>query len=112
MIYCKALFASIPRRYNTLRSLSWVGTICPQTCGREHDSEWTAKAQHEAYTTIVGLSCLRNYHSLGSSNSVLMGNQVGQRFQIGCYTVSANVCRYSSVWYGMGVTYQKKSTGA
>ena len=48
--------------------------------GREHDPEWVdwiANAQHEAYTTIVGLSCLKDYHNLSRSNLVLMGNQVG-----------------------------------
>jgi hypothetical protein len=103
MIYCKALFASIPRRYSTLRSLSWVGTIAVKHVVGKHDPEWTAKAQHEAYTTIVGLGCLKNNHNLGSFHSVLMGNQVGQRFQID------SIRKRAQIAYDMGVS--EKRTG-
>ena len=57
-------------------------SMCRQTCGRVEENttrsgDWIANAQHEVYTTIVGLSCLKDYHNLSRSNLVLMGNQVG-----------------------------------
>ena len=65
---------SLPFHGVALWSLSWGGAIRRQTCGGEHDPEWTAKAQHEAHTTIMGLSCHKNYHNLGGAQAVLMGN--------------------------------------
>ena len=50
------------------------GAIRRQTCGGEHDPEWTARAQHEAHTAIMGLSCRKNYHNLGNTQAVLMEN--------------------------------------
>jgi len=38
------------------------------------ENEWTTKAQHEAYTTIVGLSCLKSYYDMGGDEAASIEN--------------------------------------
>ena len=69
----KAPIASISRRCLAAAKLGG-GAIRRQTCGGEHDPEWTVRAQHEAHTAAMGLSCRKNYHNLGDARAALMEN--------------------------------------